>query len=43
MTHGTSHGDTVEVSGDDAAAVDVIAGLIEKDLDANWQEQVPAP
>lgn len=34
MTLGAGHGDTVEVSGDDAAAVDAIAALVEKDLDA---------
>ena len=34
MTLGAGHGDTVEVSGDDQAAVDMIAALVEKDLDA---------
>lgn len=34
MTLGASHGDEVEVSGDDQAAVDKIAELVEKDLDA---------
>jgi len=34
MTLGASHGDTVEVAGDDQAAVDAIAALVEKDLDA---------
>ena len=34
MTLGAGHGDTVEVSGDDAAAVDKIAALVEQDLDA---------
>ena len=34
MTLGAGHGDTVEVSGDDQAAVDQIAALVEKDLDA---------
>ncbi|HYO39853.1 MAG TPA: HPr family phosphocarrier protein [Nocardioidaceae bacterium] len=34
MTLGASHGDTVEVSGDNQADVDVIAALVEKDLDA---------
>ena len=34
MTLGAGNGDTVEVSGDDQAAVDAIAALVEKDLDA---------
>jgi phosphocarrier protein len=34
MTLGAGKGDTVEVSGDDQAAVDKIAELVEKDLDA---------
>jgi phosphocarrier protein len=34
MTLGAGKGDTVEVSGDDQADVDVIAALVEKDLDA---------
>ena len=34
MTLGAGNGDTVEVSGDDQAAVDQIAALVEKDLDA---------
>jgi phosphocarrier protein len=34
MTLGAGKGDTVEVSGDDAADVDVIVALVEKDLDA---------
>ncbi|WP_295657529.1 HPr family phosphocarrier protein [uncultured Nocardioides sp.] len=34
MTLGAGSGDTVEVSGDDQAAVDTIAELVEKDLDA---------
>ena len=34
MTLGAGKGDTVEVSGDDQAAVDAIAALVEKDLDA---------
>jgi phosphocarrier protein HPr len=34
MTLGAGNGDTVEVSGDDQAAVDMIAALVEKDLDA---------
>ena len=34
MTLGAGPGDTVEVSGDDQAAVDAIAALVEKDLDA---------
>ena len=34
MTLGAGAGDTVEVSGDDQAAVDAIAALVEKDLDA---------
>ena len=35
MTLGAKQGDTVEVEGDDAAAVDVIAALVEQDLDAD--------
>ena len=35
MTLGAGKGDTVEVSGDDATAVDVIAALVEQDLDAD--------
>ena len=34
MTLGAGNGATVEVSGDDQAAVDTIAALVEKDLDA---------
>ena len=34
MTLGAGNGDTVEVSGDDQAAVDKIAALVEQDLDA---------
>ncbi|RLV48887.1 HPr family phosphocarrier protein [Nocardioides mangrovicus] len=34
MTLGAGNGDTVEVSGDDEAAVNTIADLVEKDLDA---------
>ncbi|MGZ4466079.1 MAG: HPr family phosphocarrier protein [Nocardioides sp.] len=34
MTLGAACGDTIEVSGDDQAAVDEIAALVEKDLDA---------
>jgi len=34
MTLGAACGDTVEVAGDDQAAVDTIAALVEKDLDA---------
>ena len=34
MTLGAGKGDTVEVSSDDQAAVDAIAALVEKDLDA---------
>lgn len=34
MTLGASCGATVEVAGDDQAAVDTIAALIEQDLDA---------
>ncbi len=34
MTLGASHGDSVEVAGDDEAAVDTIAALVEQDLDA---------
>jgi len=34
MTLGASCGDPVEVSGDDQGAVDTIAALVEKDLDA---------
>jgi len=34
MTLGAGNGDTVEVSGDDQAAVDAIAALVEQDLDA---------
>ena len=34
MTLGAGPGDAVEVSGDDEVAVDVIAALVEKDLDA---------
>ena len=35
MTLGAKCGDTVEVAGDDQAAVDQIAGLVEQDLDAD--------
>ena len=35
MTLGAKCGDTVEVAGDDEAAVDKIAGLVEQDLDAD--------
>ena len=34
MTLGASCGDTIEVAGEDQAAVDEIAALVEKDLDA---------
>ncbi|MDQ3616895.1 MAG: HPr family phosphocarrier protein [Actinomycetota bacterium] len=34
MTLGAGYGDTVEVSGDQQAAVDKIAVLVEQDLDA---------
>lgn len=34
MTLGAGNGATVEVSGDDEAAVDTIAQLVERDLDA---------
>lgn len=34
MTLGAKKGDTVEVAGDDPAAVDRIAALVERDLDA---------
>jgi phosphocarrier protein HPr len=34
MTLGAACGDTVEVAGADQAAVDTIAALVEKDLDA---------
>jgi phosphocarrier protein len=34
MTLGSAKGDTVEVAGADAAAVEQIAALVEKDLDA---------
>ena len=34
MTIGAKCGDTVEVAGDDEAAVAKIAGLVEQDLDA---------
>ncbi len=34
MTLGAGPGDTVEISGDDQAAVDAIAALVAKDLDA---------
>ena len=34
MTLGAGNGDTVEVSGDDEAAVAMIAAMVEKDLDA---------
>ncbi|HSE72301.1 MAG TPA: HPr family phosphocarrier protein [Nocardioidaceae bacterium] len=34
MTLGAGCGDTVEVSSDDQAALDKIAGLVEQDLDA---------
>ncbi|HEX2893315.1 MAG TPA: HPr family phosphocarrier protein [Marmoricola sp.] len=35
MTLGAKCGDTVEVAGDDTAAVDKIAGMVEQDLDAS--------
>ena len=35
MTLGAKHGDTVEVAGEDQAAVDSIAALVEQDLDAD--------
>ena len=35
MTLGAKHGDTVEVAGDDQAAVDAIASLVGQDLDAD--------
>lgn len=34
MTLGAAKGDTVEISGNDQAAVDAIAALVEQDLDA---------
>lgn len=34
MTLGARKGDTVEVSGEDADAVSLIAGMVERDLDA---------
>jgi phosphocarrier protein len=34
MTLGAGKGDTVEVSSDDAVALDTISALVEKDLDA---------
>lgn len=34
MTLGAKQGDEIEVSGDDQALVDEIAGLVEQDLDA---------
>ena len=34
MTLGVGFGDTVEISGDDQAAVEKIAALVEQDLDA---------
>lgn len=34
MTLGAKKGDSVEVAGDDAAAVEAIAALVERDLDA---------
>lgn len=34
MTLGAGNGDTVEVSGDNEADVDLIVALVEKDLDA---------
>ncbi|MGK3944716.1 phosphocarrier protein HPr [Streptomyces canus] len=34
MTLGAQRGDTVEVAGEDPAAIDVIADLIARDLDA---------
>ena len=34
MTLGAGKGDTVEVSGDDQGGVDLIAAMVEKDLDA---------
>ncbi|MFW6775741.1 HPr family phosphocarrier protein [Nocardioides sp. CPCC 205120] len=34
MTLGAGHGDTIEVAGDDEAAVAAIVALVEKDLDA---------
>jgi phosphocarrier protein len=34
MTLGAAHGDSIEVSGDDQGAVDTIAALVAKDLDA---------
>ena len=34
MTLGAGRGDTVEVAGEDSAAVDTIAHLVESDLDA---------
>jgi phosphocarrier protein HPr len=35
MTLGAKCGDTVEVAGDDAAAVDTVAALVVQDLDAD--------
>lgn len=34
MTLGAKHGDQVTVSSDDEAALDTVAGLVERDLDA---------
>ena len=34
MTLGAGHGATVEVTGDEQADVDTIAGMVEQDLDA---------
>jgi phosphocarrier protein HPr len=34
MTLGATHGQSVEVAGEDQAAVDAIAALVEQDLDA---------
>ena len=35
MTLGAKCGDTVDVAGDDQAAVDAVAALVEQDLDAD--------
>ena len=35
MTLGAKCGDTVEVAGDDQAAVDAVAALVAQDLDAS--------
>ncbi len=35
MAMGAKYGDTVEVAGDDEAAVEKVAALVEQDLDAD--------